>query len=86
MTYRASAPIDLQINDGREYHRIVTMQASRGFTTGKFSIPQAAVGALKFPAGLVVNELYTGYNQQLTALFAEITDSSAMRNYANLWR
>lgn len=86
VTYRASAPIDLQINDGREYHRIVTMQASRGFTTGKFSIPQAAVGALKFPAGLVVNELYTGYNQQLTALFAEITDSSAMRNYANLWR
>lgn len=86
VTYRASAPIDLQINDGREYHRIATMPTSREFTTGKFSIPQAAVDALKFPTGLVVNELYTGYNQQLTALFAEITDSSAIRNYANLWR
>ncbi|AVT11801.1 D-glucuronyl C5-epimerase family protein [Paracidovorax avenae] len=86
VTYRASAPIDLQINDGREYHRIAIMQASRGFTTGKFSIPQAAIGALRFPAGLVVNDLYTGYNQQLTAIFAEITGSSAIRSYSSLWR
>jgi len=86
VTYRSFGEVILQINDGLEYHNIAKLTPSPEFRTDEFIVPQAAIKAIKFPTNKVVNNIYAGYNQQLTEILGKITGSQNLLDYSQLWK
>lgn len=85
--YRSDAPLDLQVFDGTEFHKIGTLSSTNNEVKQvEFSLPAAPFSKLIFPLVYAFDEKYLDDNYELLEILSDAVNNRKLQYFARRWR